>query len=67
MIEDKFSPWKHVTQNTIVAVTIGDDKNGSVDDIIVDFNRKIKRDWFNDHAYYCLPLTIANQYGFGIK
>lgn len=67
MIEDKFAPWKHVPENTIVAVTIGDDKNGSVDDIIVDFNRKIKRDWFNDHAYYCLPLTIANQYGFGIK
>lgn len=23
-----------------------------------------KRDWFNPHAYYCLPLTVGNQYGF---
>jgi hypothetical protein len=26
-----------------------------------------KRDWFNSHFYYCLPLTIGNQYGFAIK
>jgi len=23
-----------------------------------------KRRWFNSHFYYCLPLTIGNQYGF---
>ena len=26
-----------------------------------------KRDWFHSHFYYCLPLTIGNQYGFAIK
>lgn len=26
-----------------------------------------KRDWFNHNFYYCLPLTIGNQYGFIIK
>lgn len=26
-----------------------------------------KRDWFHPHFYRCLPLTIANQYGFIIK
>ena len=26
-----------------------------------------KRDWFNKHFYKCLPLTIANEYGFIIK
>ena len=26
-----------------------------------------KRDWFNPHFYYCLPLTIGNQYGFIVR
>lgn len=26
-----------------------------------------KRDWFTENFYFCLPLTIANQYGFVIK
>ena len=26
-----------------------------------------KREWFTPHFYRCLPLTIANQYGFIIK
>lgn len=26
-----------------------------------------KRDWFPEHAYRCLPLTIANQYGLMLK
>jgi len=26
-----------------------------------------KRDWFTPHFYRCLPLTIANQYGFTIS
>ena len=66
-MEDKFAPWRHVPDNTIVAVATEDFHEPSISQIIVDFNRNLKRDWFNDHAYYCLPLTIANQYGFGIK
>jgi hypothetical protein len=27
----------------------------------------VKRDWFNSHFYYCLPLTIGNQHGFLVK
>lgn len=27
----------------------------------------ITRDWFVKHAYFCLPLTIGNQYGFVVK
>ncbi|MFM9957701.1 MAG: DUF6065 family protein [Phycisphaerales bacterium] len=27
----------------------------------------IKRDWFVKHAYFCLPLTIGNQYGFIVR
>jgi hypothetical protein len=26
-----------------------------------------KRDWFTAHFYYCLPLTIGNQYGIAVK
>lgn len=26
-----------------------------------------KRDWFNNHFYKCLPLSIGNQYGYVIK
>lgn len=26
-----------------------------------------KREWFNSHFYRCLPLTIANSYGFIVK
>ena len=66
-MEDKFAPWKYVPDNTIIAITEVDEYESSINEIIVDFNRYIKRNWFNDHAYYCLPLTIANQYGFGIK
>jgi hypothetical protein len=36
-------------------------------DIVEDLRSNPKRDWFNAHFYYCLPLTIGNQYGFGIK
>ena len=27
----------------------------------------IKREWFNSHFYKCLPLSIANTYGFSVK
>lgn len=36
-------------------------------DIIEDLRTNPKRDWFTEHFYYCLPLLIGNQYGFGIK
>lgn len=41
--------------------------NGDYENIIVDFRSNPKRDWFNSHFYYCLPIGIGNQYGFGIK
>lgn len=37
----------------------------------IDFSTLIsldlKRDWFDNHMYRCLPLSIANQYGFAFK
>lgn len=38
------------------------------DELIVEsLKGNFKRDWFIKHAYFCLPLVIGNQYGFGIK
>jgi len=42
-------------------------KHGDYDNIIVDFRSNPKRDWFTAHFYYCLPIGIGNQYGFGVK
>jgi hypothetical protein len=28
---------------------------------------KKERDWFTEHFYFCLPLTLGNQYGFVVK
>jgi hypothetical protein len=35
-------------------------------DIVKSLKGEIKRDWFSNYFYYCLPLTIGNQYGFTI-
>lgn len=36
-------------------------------DVVESLIGNVKRDWFNSHFYYCLPLTIGNQYGFLLK
>jgi len=58
-----------IPENSIVITpTLDVDKHWElIPDIIEDMRGNIKRDWFVDHAYFCLPLTIGNQYGFAIK
>jgi hypothetical protein len=58
-----------VPANTVVILPHHDSHkdNGDYKNIIVDFRSDPKRDWFNPHFYYCLPIGIGNQYGFGIK
>lgn len=56
-----------VPENTIIAIPENSNFKESIDLIVEPFKGNLKRDWFVDHAYFCLPLTIANQYGFGIK
>jgi len=58
-----------IPENSIVITpTINQEKLwDKIPDIVEDMRGNIKRDWFVDHAYFCLPLTIGNQYGFGIK
>jgi hypothetical protein len=38
-----------------------------ISDVIESLVGNAKRDWFDDNFYRCLPLTIANQYGFILK
>ena len=45
----------------------GESGSHKIDDVIEPLSGSIKRDWFIEHYYYCLPLTIANQYGFVVK
>jgi len=67
MKEDKFLPWKHVPDASIMVVTEEPKFEPTINEIIVDLRGDLKRDWFQQHSYWCLPLVIANQYGYGIK
>lgn len=53
-----------VPDNTIALIPTNDAFKDCYPDIIYPLIGQIKRDWFVKHAYFCLPLTIANQYGF---
>ncbi len=44
-----------------------DDQYDRYPEIVESLKGNIKRDWLSNHAYYCLPLNIGNQYGFIIK
>lgn len=58
----------NVPDNTIVVFVDDLLTDFKYEDIntVLDFPNK-KRDWFDPHFYRCLPLTIANQYGFVLK
>lgn len=60
-------PGYEVPDNKIVVIPNDVNDKFSYLNIIESLKGKIKRDWFNEHFYYCLPLNIANQYGFIIK
>lgn len=56
-----------IPDETIVCFT---DHSGSYEHVpyvIESLKGNVKRDWFDKHAYHCLPLVIGNQYGFAIK
>lgn len=61
-------PGNEVPYNKIVIIPFDtNNKTGYADEIIMPMKGNPKRDWFDPHYYYCLPLTIGNQYGFVIK
>lgn len=56
-----------VPENVIAVVAQADTFRHSVHQIVEPLLGNKKRDWFNPHFYYCLPLLIGNQYGFVIR
>ena len=60
-------PSYEVPNNAIVVVPHVLENDGFYKEIIEPLKGNPKRDWFTPHFYYCLPLTIGNQYGFVIK
>ena len=56
-----------VPQNKLVTIPENDLYKNSMELILEPLKGNKKRDWFIQHAYFCLPLVIGNQYGFGIK
>jgi len=56
-----------VPENTIIAIGDSPAFMGCHKHILESLAGNPRRDWFVKHAYHCLPLTVANQYGFAIK
>jgi hypothetical protein len=56
-----------VPEKTIVFYNQKENTDYKIDEVVESLKGKIKRDFFTEPFYYCLPLTIANQYGFVIK
>jgi hypothetical protein len=56
-----------VPENKIVIIPENDGYIESINQIVEPFRGNKKRNWFTQHAYFCLPLVIGNQYGFAIK
>lgn len=58
-----------IPESTIAAISF--DKNWQTEEylnqIFKSLKGEFKRKWFVQHAYYCLPLVIGNQYGFVVK
>jgi len=60
-------PGYEVPENKILIVPSHPNKPTYHEHIIEPLIGNPKRDWFNSHFYYCLPLLIGNQHGFVIK
>lgn len=56
-----------VPENNIVIIPYSKNNDGYYKEIVFPLKGQIKREWFNEHFYYCLPINIGNQYGFVIK
>lgn len=60
-------PGYEVPDNTIVVVPFAENVDCRYEEIIEPLAGKVKREWFDPHAYYCLPITVGNQMGFLIR
>lgn len=60
-------PGYEVPENKILVVPGDKNTQGYYTEIVHSLKGEVKRDWFNEHFYYCLPINIGNQYGYVIK
>lgn len=56
-----------IPDNIITIIPLNKSKKDDYKLVLQSLHNCVKRDWFVKHAYYCLPLTIGNQYGFVVK
>lgn len=56
-----------VPAEKILALPYDDYYRGRHAELFFNFKGLNKRDWFSKHAYYCLPLVMGNQHGFGLR
>lgn len=56
-----------VPENKILVIPHSLEHPTYYEQVVSPLKNNPKRGWFNPHAYYCLPLTIGNQYGFVIN
>lgn len=56
-----------VASDNIIAIPHNEHVTISCDEQYQSLKGEKRRNWFSDHAYLCLPLTIGNQYGFVVK
>ena len=56
-----------IPKNKLVTIPEHKSLDKSNELIVESLKGNFKRDWFIKHAYFCLPLVIGNQYGFGVK
>jgi hypothetical protein len=60
-------PGYEVPENTVVVVPHSPNNTGFYEEMLLPLKGESKRDWFTAHFYYCLPLTIGNQYGIAVR
>lgn len=60
-------PGYEIPEDKILVVPFEHVPDIDYNQVVESLKGNIKRDWFNDHFYYCLPLIIGNQYGFAVK
>jgi len=56
-----------IPDNKIIIVPHSVGRESYHEEVLESLAGKPKRDWFTPHFYYCLPLSIGNQYGFIVK
>lgn len=61
------SPGHEVPEKTLVVVPQPHITNQEIEELLVPLTSLKKREWFNSHFYYCLPLAIGNIYGYIVK